>query len=81
MGFRISWDADRIASDLRACAAQVRSGYNDGFTAWHCKKDLIRLQYMLQDLLESCPEFAGESEFRDELNKQKVWRVLNDRKV
>jgi len=80
MGFRITWDADKIISDLHACSAQASSAYNDGFSAWHCKKDLLRVKYALDGMLERCPNFSYEEEkFHEEMAQQKTWKVLNDK--
>lgn len=80
MSFKISWDADKIISELRACTAQASSYYNDGFSAWGCKKDLLRVKYALEEMLERCPTFSSEEQkFHDEMSKQKTWRTLNDK--
>ena len=77
MSFIKRWDADNIIRDLGACYAQVASGYNDGFTQWACKKDLIRVKYALEEMLENSPNFGGEDEFIAEMEKQKTWKKLN----
>jgi len=80
MGFRITWDADKIISDLRACTSQAVSTYNDGYSAWDCKKDLLRVKYALDEMLERCPTFSTvEDSFHEDMSKQKTWKVLNDK--
>jgi len=80
MSFRITWNADKIISDLHACSAQASSVYNDGFSAWDCKKDLLRVKYALDEMVERCPNFSHEEEkFHEEMAKQKTWKVLNDK--
>lgn len=80
MGFRITWDAAKIISDLHACTAQAASPYNDGYSAWHCKKDLLTIKYALEEMLVRCPTFSHEEEkFHDEIAKQKTWKTLNDK--
>lgn len=80
MSFKITWDADRIISELRACTAQASSSYNDGFSAWGCKQDLLRVKYALDEMLNRCPNFSDlEAKFHEEMAKQKTWRVLNDK--
>ena len=80
MGFRITWNADKIISDLRACTAQAVSKYNDGYSAWDCKKDLLRVKYALDEMLERCPTFSTvEDSFHEDMSKQKTWKVLNDK--
>lgn len=77
MGFIKRWDADQIISNLNACYAQVASSYNDGFSAWACKQDLLRVKYALDEMLESSPTFSGEEQFHEDMAKQKTWKKLN----
>lgn len=77
MSFIKRWDADKIISDLNACNAQLISPYNDGFTQWSCKEDLIRVKYALDEILENSPTFAPENKFIEEMEKQKTWKKLN----
>lgn len=80
MGFRITWDADKIISELRSCYAQASSVYNDGFSAWACKKELLRVKYALEEMLDHCPNFSLEEEkFHEDMAKQKTWKTLNDK--
>lgn len=79
MSFKITWDADKIISELHRCSAQANSAYNDGFSAWSCKKDLLLVKYALDEMLERCPTFSGEKEFHEEMAKQKTWKTLNGR--
>jgi hypothetical protein len=76
MGFKITWSSDSILSDLRACAREAGSPYNDGFTAWHCKQDLLRVKYELDQMLDQLPNFANEQEYIQELKKKTVWKIL-----
>lgn len=78
MSFIVKWDADKIISDLNAAAAQACSSYNDGFSAWQCKKDMLKVKYALDEMLEHTPNFSHEEErFVQEQEKQKVWKTLN----
>lgn len=66
MGFKKSWDADAICIQLSRMASECRSSYNDGFTAFEIKKDLLKVKHCLEDLLELCPVFSGEDEIHHE---------------
>lgn len=79
MGFQKRWDVGDIQRQLNACAGQMRSHYNDGFVQWHCKQDLLIVKYQLDELLRNASTFAGESEFVDQLDKQLVWKRLNEK--
>jgi hypothetical protein len=76
MGFMKRWDVLDIESQLHSCYAQASSGYNDGFVSRSCKHDLIRLKYIIDNMLENCPDFVGDDELIEELEKEKTWRVL-----
>lgn len=77
MGFKITWDVPRILAELRQCAAQVSSPYNDGFSAWHCKQDLLQVKYALDQMLQDLPHFEDEDEWIEQQQKQQVWQILN----
>ena len=77
MGFVKRWDSDDVQRQIRTCAAELHSPYNDGFTAWYCKQDLIRIKYQLDEILRTAPKFADEEEFVAELEKELVWKRLN----
>ncbi len=77
MGFRITWDVPKTLADLRACAAQVANPYNDGFSQWHCKQDLLQVKYTLDAMLKDLPKFEGEDHYISELEKQQVWLALS----
>jgi hypothetical protein len=66
MGFKKSWDTDAICIQLSRMASECRSHYNDGFTAFEVKKDLLKVKHCLEDLLEICPTFSGEDELLHE---------------
>jgi hypothetical protein len=82
MGFLKRWDVDSIKSQLTRCAIEACSGYNDGYSQWNCKKDLLDIKYMLDDMLERMPTFSNlEDEYHEEREKDKAWKVLNDNKI
>lgn len=78
MGYIKRWDVGNIQRQINACASEVNSKYNDGFTAWYCKQDLLKVKYQLEEILATAPKFAGEEEFIRELDKNKVWKKLNE---
>ena len=77
MSFIKRWDVGDIQRQISACAAQVSNTYNDGFTSWHCKQDLLQVKYMLDDMLKDLPKFSGEEEYITELEKKQVWNAIN----
>jgi len=77
MSFIINWDVDKIISDLRSAHAQAASSYNEGFSAWGCKRDLLTVKYALDTMLEQTPYFSHlEEEFHEKMAQEKVWNIL-----
>lgn len=66
MGFNRSWNSTEIMARLRVCASEACSPFNDGWTAMSCKKDLVEIKWLLEDLIEMCPTFSGEEEWEQE---------------
>ncbi len=79
MGFQKRWDVGDIQRQIGAIAGQMSSGYNDGFTQWHCKQDLLIVKYQLDEILRTAPKFADEEAFIEQLDKQLVWKRLNEK--
>lgn len=65
MGFRRP-SLTQAAFEIRTCAAEAMSTYNDGWTASDCKRQLVELKWLIEDLLEDCPTFSGEEEWEQE---------------
>jgi hypothetical protein len=76
MAFIKRWNVEDIQRQLGACSAQVSNVYNDGFTAWGCKQDLLQVKYELDQMLRDLPTFVGEEEYVQELEKKTVWKTL-----
>lgn len=77
--YRITWDAAKIIFELWSCARMAGDPHVDGFTGWNCKKDLLKVKYELDSMLKDLPTYADESTYIQELEKQQVWRSLNQR--
>ena len=65
MGFRRP-NIDEAVLFVRNSAAEARSPYNDGWIAMACKKDLVELKWLIEDLLQDCPTFVGEEVWEQE---------------
>ena len=80
----ISWNVDKIVSDLEKCYWATTDPKMDGFTTWRCKQDLYRVQFALECMLKNCPDYSLEEEWleeqRLEREKEQIWRTLNDKK-
>jgi hypothetical protein len=62
MGYRKSWDVGEILTIISRITRECTSSYNDGFTAFEAKKDLLEIKFFLEDCLERCSSFSGEEE-------------------
>ena len=65
MGFR-KLDLDSAQQAIRACLCEIRSPYNDGWTASACKHDLYVLKSWLDDEYKRLPTFVGEQQWEQE---------------
>ena len=65
MGFRKP-DLDSAQQAIRACLREIRSPYNDGWTASACKYDLYMLKSWLDDQYKRLPTFVGEQQWEQE---------------
>jgi hypothetical protein len=73
------WNADQIIRDLHRCAREMNDHYNDGYVQCHCKQDLYRVKFELDQLLKSSPHFSMEAEWLEQQQKRQVWKILNDK--
>jgi hypothetical protein len=78
MGFRKPMDYNSVSHQIYISGVELNSPRNDGFVAFEVKKDLIRLKFLLDEILKDSPEFAGEAEFLQEQSKKQMWRALNE---
>ena len=60
------WDAIDIHNQIGRMITEIRSPYNDGFTASYCKKDLYMLKLWLEDEYKRLPTFVGEEAWEQE---------------
>lgn len=77
MGFVKKWDMQDIHNQINKCYIEAVSSYNDGFTAWMCKKELLELKFRLDEMLESTPHFSDlEEQFLKEQEQKKIIKIL-----
>lgn len=80
MSFKVGWNIDQISRDLYKAYSEAANPRNDGYTAWYCKKDLLRIKYELDHMIERLPNFGDdESKYHEEIIKLKMWGILNER--
>jgi hypothetical protein len=80
MGFRKSWDPADIANQIRSLSRECSSLYNDGFTSFECKKDLLLIKKLVDDALADAPNF-GEMEERwlKEQEQKRIIKILKEK--
>ena len=57
---------DQARQDIARCISEIRSPYNDGFTAMACKHDLFLLKSWLDDVYDDLPRFQGEDQWQQQ---------------
>lgn len=79
MGFQKKWNIQDISFQIHKCALELNSPYNDGYTAWGCKKDLYELFFLLQGILDQSPKFSHlEEEYLKFKDQEKIIKILRD---
>jgi hypothetical protein len=76
MGFKKSWDATDVMSQIGSLARECTSPYNDGFVGWGCKQDLYQIQEAVNEALRRCPTFSGEQEWLTEREQKRIIKIL-----
>jgi hypothetical protein len=77
MGFKKSWDVSNISQQIHSLARECSSMYNDGFTAFECKKDLYQLKGILDSALADAPNFGSiEEQWLTEQEQKRIIKIL-----
>lgn len=76
MGFRKPIDYNQLHHNIYIAGVELHSPYNDGYTQFEIKKDLLKLKWLLEEILADSPYIAGEDEFLKERDQVKMWRIL-----
>ena len=77
MGFRKPMDYNSVHHQIYIEGVELHSPYNDGFTTFEIKKDLHKLKWLLDEIMNDAPTFTGEDEFLKEHEQTKMWRTLS----
>lgn len=76
MGFRKPLDRDSIYHQIHMAGVEINSPYNDGYTAFEVKKDLYKIKWLIEEILNDSAYLSGEDEWVEEQSKQQMWRNL-----
>lgn len=71
-------DYNSVHHQIYMAGVELNNARNDGFVQWELKKDLYKIKFLVDEILNSSPTFVAESEFLEEHSKKKMWRTLND---
>jgi hypothetical protein len=74
-----NWNLTEIENQLQRIYYACSDPRMDGFVTWGCKQDLYRVKFLVDELLKKCPNYSVEAKWLEELEKQKVWKTLNDK--
>jgi hypothetical protein len=77
MGFKKSWDVVNIINQVHSLSRECDSRYNDGFTAFGCKQDLLLIKEIVDQAMQSAPHFGTmEDEWLQEREKKRIIKIL-----
>ena len=79
MGFKKNWDVADVTSQIYSISREASSPYNDGFTAWGCKQDLLLIQQIINEAVKRCPSFGStEEEWLKEQEQKRIIKFLKE---
>jgi len=76
---KIDWNVDQVINECRKMHRGATDPYVTGFVNWPCKQDLYRVKFAVDELLKNTSGFAGEPEWLEEQEKEKMWQTLKDK--
>ena len=71
------WNVENVVNQLRSCSYAMSDPGMDGFVTWGCKQDLYNIKFILDDIIENAPTYAGEQEWLEERAKEKTWKIIS----
>jgi hypothetical protein len=76
MGFRKPMDFNQVSHQIYMSGVELHSPKNDGFTQWEIKKDLYKLKWLLEQIMDDSSTFVDEEQFLKEHAQVKMWQTL-----
>ena len=65
-----------MIGECRKMYAGANDPYETGFVNWPCKQDLYRVKFAVDEMLKDTSTFGGETDWLEELQKEKMWQTL-----
>ena len=75
---KIDWNVNQVISECQKMYHGANDPYVTGWNNWPCKQDLYRVKFAVDEMLAKTSTFSGEAEWLEELEKEKVVRILKD---
>jgi hypothetical protein len=74
----INWNVNQVIGECQKMYRGATDPYVTGYVNWPCKQDLYRVKFAVDAMLAKTSTFSGEEEWLEELEKEKVVRILKD---
>ena len=74
----IDWNVNQVIAECQKMYRGATDPYETGWNNWPCKQDLYRVKFAIDEMLKNTSGFAGESEWLEQLEKEKVWKALKN---
>lgn len=65
-----------ITHQIWAIRAEAIDHRNTGWVSFDAKKDLYKLKWQIDEALQACGSFAGETEWLNEQEQNKIIEIL-----
>jgi hypothetical protein len=75
---KMDWNVQSVIWECQKMYHGATDPYVTGFVNWPCKQDLYRVKFAVDEMLKNTSGFAGEEEWLEQLEKEKVWKALKD---
>jgi hypothetical protein len=72
-----SWSVENITNQLRACEFAMQDPRMTGYVTWECKKDIFKIKFVLDEILDNSPTYIGEEAWLNEQAKEKTWKIIS----
>jgi hypothetical protein len=72
----IDWDVDKVINECSKMYTAANDPWETGWNNWPCKQDLYRVKFAVDEMLKNTSGFAGEQEWLEQLEKEKIWKAL-----
>jgi hypothetical protein len=73
----MDWNVDLVIGECQKMYRGANDSYETGFVSWPCKQDLYRVKFAVDEMLKNTSGFAGEEEWLEKQEKEKMWKALN----